>query len=320
MTPRISAIIPCKNERSHILACVGSLESVADEVIVADSGSTDGTLDLVRAHGGCRLIEHEWIGYARFKNWAIPQARHPWVLLVDADERVTAELGVEIRRAVADAGDHVDGFWLPRRNHFHGIPIRRSGWGSDRVCRLIRRDRCRYRDTRVHEEIDISPERAGRLKHPLLHFTHASYDEILDKTVRYAALSARDAYHRGVRASYLRMLTVAPLRFLRSYLLKGGLFDGIAGLQVCMMTAFYAYLKEARLWELHRAASPAGATARDEPHEEVAARERSFPPEGGTTSAVMPPAKHPGRATPLSRRLRSLCDRPARSLPPCSRP
>jgi hypothetical protein len=104
----------------------------------------------------------------------------------------------------------------------------------------------------VHEEIEIAPHRAGRLRHPLLHYTHTSYDEILEKTARYAALSARDSFHRGLRPSYLRLLTVAPLRFLRSYLLKGGLLDGAAGLQVCMMTAFYAYLKEARLWELHR--------------------------------------------------------------------
>lgn len=259
MRPRLSVIIPCKDERANILDCIDSVQGIADEVIVADSGSTDGTTGLVREHGGCRLIEHEWIGYAKFKNWAIPRARHPWVLLVDADERVSPELGAEIVRAVTDAEDHIDGFWIPRRNHFQGIPILHSGWGSDKVCRLIRRDRCRYAESLVHEEIDISPDRAGRLQNRLLHYTHTSYDEILDKTTRYAALSAQDSFRRGERPSYLRLLTVAPLRFLRSYLLKGGLLDGAAGLQVCMMTAFYAYLKEARLWEMHRAASRAAA-------------------------------------------------------------
>jgi glycosyltransferase involved in cell wall biosynthesis len=251
---RLSVIIPCKNERSNIRGCVESVRGIADEIIVADSGSTDGTLDVVRQMGGCRTIEREWIGYASFKNWAIPQARHPWVLLVDADERVTPQLAEEIRRTLDSVGDQMDGFRIPRQNYFLGQPIRHSGWRGDAVCRLIRRDRCRYREVLVHEEIDIAPQRCGRLKQAMLHYTHASYDQYLEKTILYTALSARDSYRSGRRPSYLRLLLVPPVRFLKCYFVKGGLLDGAAGLQVCMMTAFYAFLKEARLWELHRVA------------------------------------------------------------------
>ena len=120
------------------------------------------------------------------------------------------------------------------------------------MCRLIRRDRCRYRDVLVHEEIDVAPHRCGRLQHSMLHYTHASYDQYIAKTISYSALSAQDSYRQGRRPSYLRLLLGPPIRFLKSYLLKGGFLDGAAGLQVCMMTAFYAFLKEARLWELHR--------------------------------------------------------------------
>ena len=256
MKPRLSVIIPCKDERDNILDCVDSVQTIADEILICDSGSTDGTLDLVRAASGCRLIEREWNGYAKFKNWAIPQARNDWVLLLDADERISLQLQVEILQTLSDVNDDIDGFWIPRQNHFQGQPIRYSGWRSDKVCRLIRRDRCRYPEVAVHEEIDIAPDRARRLKYPLLHFTHATYNHSLDKTVRYTALSAEESFRRGRRPSYARLLMVAPFRFVKSYLLKGGVLDGAAGLQVCMMTAFYAYLKEARLFELQRTGLP----------------------------------------------------------------
>jgi glycosyltransferase involved in cell wall biosynthesis len=256
MKPRLSVIIPCKDERDNIRDCIDSVRAIADEILVFDSGSTDGTVDLLRQTTGCRLIEREWMGYAKFKNWAIPQAKNPWVLVLDADERVSPELGAEILRTMDAVSDDVDGFWIPRQNHFQGQPIRYSGWRGDKVCRLIRRDRCRYREVAVHEEIDIAPDRARRLKHPLLHFTHATYNQALDKTVRYTELNAEESFRRGRRPSYVRLLTAAPFRFLRSYLFKGGVLDGAAGLQVCMMTAFYAFLKEARLFELQRTGLP----------------------------------------------------------------
>ena len=92
MTAKLTVLIPCKDERRNIRACIESVQAIADEILIADSGSTDGTLDIVRDIGGCRIIEREYINSANFKNWAIPQARHEWVLVVDADERVTPEL------------------------------------------------------------------------------------------------------------------------------------------------------------------------------------------------------------------------------------
>src|SRR6185295_2095577 len=110
----VTVLIPCKNERMNIRPCIEPARLVADEILVADSGSTDETMDIVREIGGCRLIEREFVNYTDFKNWAIPQASHPWVLVVDADERVTPELAAEIRRVIRHAPDDVDGFWVPR--------------------------------------------------------------------------------------------------------------------------------------------------------------------------------------------------------------
>ena len=101
MTAKLTVLIPCKNERRNIRPCIESVRSVADEILIADSGSKDGTLDIVRDAGGCRIIEREYVHSANFKNWAIPQARHPWVLIVDADERVTDKLAAEIRQVLA---------------------------------------------------------------------------------------------------------------------------------------------------------------------------------------------------------------------------
>jgi len=97
MPAKLTVLIPCRNEAANILACIESVRGVADEILVADSLSTDETLEIVRRTGCCRIIEREFVNHADFKNWAIPQAAHPWVLVVDADERMTAALAAEIR-------------------------------------------------------------------------------------------------------------------------------------------------------------------------------------------------------------------------------
>ncbi len=130
MKARLTVIIPCKNERKNIRPCILSAQRVADEVLVADSGSTDGTLDIIRDVGGCRLVEREYINSGNFKNWAIPQATHDWVLIVDSAERVTPELAKEINALLTAEPDR-DGYHIYRANYFLGYRIRHSGWGRD---------------------------------------------------------------------------------------------------------------------------------------------------------------------------------------------
>src|SRR5436190_22887316 len=129
--PKLTVIIPCKDEIHHIRACIDSVRSIADEILVADSGSTDGSLEAVRAIGGCRIIEREYINSANFKNWAIPQAQHEWVLVVDADERVTPELAAEIQQLLANPPADKDAYWIGRINHYLGYHIKHSGRDSE---------------------------------------------------------------------------------------------------------------------------------------------------------------------------------------------
>ncbi len=250
MSEKLTVLIPCKNERKNIRHCIESLRNVADEILVADSGSTDGTQDIVRSIGGCRLIEREFINYASFKNWAIPQAAHDWVLVVDADERVTEQLTAEIKKVLTNPPDQLDGYWISFLTYFMGHPLRYAGWNTA-AFRLIRRDRCRYKSRRVHEEIQVNPHRAGRLKNKLLHFSFWTYDEYFAKYVRYTRWGAEELRGRGKRASTYSLLVRPMARFLQLYVLRRGFLDGLPGLQICILMAFFnTFVKQARLWEM----------------------------------------------------------------------
>jgi glycosyltransferase involved in cell wall biosynthesis len=268
MDKKLTVLIPCKDERKNIRACIDSVRAVADEVLVADSGSTDGTTDVVRSVRGCRLIEREFVGYADFKNWAIPQASHPWVLIVDADERITDPLASEIRQALRTAPPEIDGYWMARQNYLLGHPIRHCGWSNDMVLRLFRRDRCRYRQLRVHEALEIPPRRTRTLEAAMLHYTYWTYDQFLEKLQRYSRLSAEDRWDRGRRASPASMTFGPLLWFFKIYVLRGGFRDGLAGFQVSVLAAFSAFMKQARLWELEHALPQPDPDAR---HSEAAA-------------------------------------------------
>jgi glycosyltransferase involved in cell wall biosynthesis len=257
MRAKLTCLVPCKNEAANIEACIESFRVIADEVLIADSGSTDETKEIVRALGGCKLIEREFVNYADFKNWAIPQAAHEWVLIVDADERITPELAAEIRTLLENPPAEIDGYWIYRRSFFLGHEIRHCGWDTDCVFRLIRRDRCRYGACRVHEEIFIDPARTADLKAKMLHYTYWSYDQYFAKYLRYTQWGALDMWDGGKRTGLAGLLLRPFLRFLQLYVLKLGFLDGLAGIQVCMLQAFFvSFVKQGRLWEMRHAKKP----------------------------------------------------------------
>jgi glycosyltransferase involved in cell wall biosynthesis len=293
MTAKLTVLIPCKDERRNIRACIESVQAIADEILIADSGSTDGTLDIVRDIGGCRIIEREYINSANFKNWAIPQARYPWVLVVDADERVTPELAEEIRQLLQAPPQDKDGYWIPRANHYLGYRIKHCGWDSDDVIRLFRRDESRYETRWVHAEVDLPSQRLGKLKSPFLHYTTWDSDQYLYKMNRYATWGAMNFRDKAKRPSMLAMVTRAPLRFLQLYFLRLGFLDGVPGFHICMHTAYYAFLKQAKLWEMHHAIAqpdPEAERTTGEGHEPIL----SF--EAGRARAVEDDRKRERRA------------------------
>jgi glycosyltransferase involved in cell wall biosynthesis len=246
--PKLTVLIPCKDERRHLAACVQSVRALADEILIADSGSRDGSREIA-GDLGCRVIERDYVNSADFKNWAIPQASYPWVLVVDADERVTPALAAEIRELLTGRPAH-DGYELKRDLYFLGHRINHSGVGHNWLVRLFRRDTCRYQRRRVHADVEVPHSNIGQLTGRLLHYTALDIDDFLAKQHRYSTWAALDAYDAGKRATLARMLVHAPLRFLQLYLFRQGFRDGRAGLVVCGITAYYTFLKDAKLWSL----------------------------------------------------------------------
>lgn len=252
---KLTVIVPCKNEESNIGACIASFQGIADEIIIADSGSTDRTLDIVKRIGGCKIIEREYRTSGDFKNWAIPQAANQWILLVDADERVTPPLSNEISRLLSSE-PRQDGYWIYRANHFMGHPIRYGGWNNDCVLRLFKRDLSRYEGPSDHGEVNVSTKQVGKLKHRLTHYSYWSYDDLFRKFHRYTTLQAKQWDEAGRRTNYFQMVWRPGWRFFRDYILQRGFLDGIIGLQLAMIGAFYTYTKQARLWALQNGIAP----------------------------------------------------------------
>jgi glycosyltransferase involved in cell wall biosynthesis len=244
----LTLLIACKDERANIGPCIDSASAIADEVLVADSGSTDGTLEYVRRRGDCRIIEGVYTSSGDFRNWAIPQAAHSWILVLDADERLTAEAADEIREILAGEPKH-DGYLIRRANHLMGHPIRYTDWGRDWVLRLFRREVCHYAGPSDHGSVQVHTGNVGRLRHPMNHYTIWSWEQYLKKFNRYTRMQACEWNVDGVQPTFWRMAIKPPLRFLRDYVLFLGFLDGVKGLQLAWMSAFYSFIKQAKLWE-----------------------------------------------------------------------
>jgi glycosyltransferase involved in cell wall biosynthesis len=241
---RLTALVTCGNEEAMIGDCLASLR-FADEILVVDSFSTDRTLEIARPLA-TRILQHEYVNPAAQKNWAIPQAAHEWVLLLDADERVPPELAQEVRHLLQNP-QH-DFYWIRRRNFFLGREIRHGTWKTDKVLRLFRRDRGRYQDKQVHEEIVVTST-PGWCRARLLHYSYRSLDDYLRKVSRYSAWGADEAWRRGRRGTAGRILGHSVGHFLKSYVLKAGFLDGPEGLIIAFMEAYHGFFKYAKLYE-----------------------------------------------------------------------
>ena len=246
----LTIIIPCKDEAHNIRACIESVRPMADEILVADSGSTDDTLEIVDELGGCRVIEREYVNSSDFKNWAIPQATHPWVMICDADERPDATLVREITELMAGIPEY-DGYEFRATMYFLGHRLRFSGQNTSVKLALFRRDLGRFAKQRVHAECNVATGQVGRLTGRVEHYSCQCLNRYTQTQNRYSTWAALDMYDRGKRVSRAGVVLRPVLRFLQFYLMRGGLLDGVPGFLSCGMVAMYNYLKYAKLWELH---------------------------------------------------------------------
>jgi len=244
----LSVIIPTLDEADNIAGVIDSIQGV-DEILVVDSFSQDDTV-LKAESLGARVLQRKYTGPADQKNWAIPQARNEWVLILDADERVTPSLRAEIDQVLSQAEIPYDGFWIGRQNYFMGQQIHYSGWQGDAVIRLIRRDVCRYNEKQVHEEIETAGVRIHRLKNKMEHYTFKNASHFLDKMRRYGEWSAQDYRTKTPTVGYLQLFWKPFFRFFKHYILKKGFLDGRVGLIISVIMAWGVFLRYLYLIEL----------------------------------------------------------------------
>jgi glycosyltransferase involved in cell wall biosynthesis len=240
---RLSAIVIARDNRRTIPRCVESL-AFADEVVVVDSGSTDGTIEICRALGAQVHATDDWPGHGPQKNRALALARGLWVLSIDSDEWITAESRAEIERTLRDPGPH-RGYALPRRSSFCGREMRHSGWWPDFVPRLFRRDSARFSDDHTHERLIVDGS-VGRLKHPIMHEAIVDLDQMLCKMNAYSTASARTRLEAGERGGVAKALAHGFWAFFRTYVLRRGFLDGREGFLLAIANAegsYYRYVK-----------------------------------------------------------------------------
>jgi glycosyltransferase involved in cell wall biosynthesis len=255
--PKVTATVITLNEARNIEDALRSI-AWADEIVVVDAGSTDGTVDIARRHGA-RVEMRAWDGYSAQKNYAASIASNDWILSIDADERVPPELAREIRERL-ESGPDRRGYRVPRLTWYLGRWIRGTDWYPDYQLRLYDRRAGRWNGRRVHESVALD-DPAGQLTHDLQHYAYRDLSHHLSTIDRYTTLAAEQWHAEGRRVSAMGLVAHPPAAFVRNYVLRGGFTQGTAGLVVSILNSYYVFLKFAKLYELARASRPAAPSA-----------------------------------------------------------
>lgn len=255
----LSVIVIAKDEAAVIRRC---LESVvwADEIIVLDSGSTDGTVEICRACMARVEATADWPGFGVQKNRVLALATGDWVLSIDADEWATDALRVEIQAAMASPGAY-GAFRMPRLSSYCGRFMRHSGWWPGHVTRLFRRGQARFSDDLVHERL-IVESAIGTLRAPLMHESYRNLEQVLAKVNAYSSAGAAMARQRGRNASLSGAVLRGLWTFFRTYFLRAGFLDGREGLMVAISNAETSYYRQVKLMllaELEKEAAKNGS-------------------------------------------------------------
>lgn len=243
--PPLSAVLITLNAAAQLEACLRSL-LFCDEIVIVDSGSSDDTLELAAKYGA-KVVTCEWLGFGPQKQFAVMQAKNDWVLCIDADERVSAELQDSIAAALAQPVCHA--YRFARCNRFMGRFLRHGEGYPDWSLRLFHRGHARWSDDAVHEKI-LTDVPVGTLRGDLLHESAESLDSYLAKQNRYTTLAAQEALARGKRASAVKLLLSPLLRFVKFYILRRGFLDGLPGLVHILIGCQNSFAKYAKILAL----------------------------------------------------------------------
>ena len=244
---KITAIIPTLNEEIHIEEAIQSV-GFADEIIVIDSFSTDNTVTLAEKYK-VKIIKRKFDDFSSQKNFAINQAKHPWIYVLDADERVTPEVEKEILEAVKKPRNKV-GFYVRRSFYFAGKNIHYGGCQRDKVVRLFLKEECKYKGI-VHETISTSGK-LGFFKNKIEHYSYKSYDHYIYKMNHYGALRAKQYLNEGKKVNLFHILIKPTARFIIHYFIRLGFLDGFPGYIFARAQAYGVYVRYIKLWLSNR--------------------------------------------------------------------
>lgn len=241
----ISLVIITLNEEKHIARCVRSVP-FASEIIIVDSFSTDKTVEIATSLGA-RVIQEKWRGYGPQKSFASGLAKYDWILSLDADEALSADLAKEIAEIFTTLEPQV-GYLLPRMSYFLGRWIRYGGWYPDYQLRLYNRQYSKWPEQLIHERVQAIAEK--KLRSPILHYVFENISDQVQTNDKYSTLQAQQLFKIKKAFSIMRLLTKPPTKFIETYFWKMGFMDGLPGFIISMSAAYSVFLKFAKLWEL----------------------------------------------------------------------
>lgn len=243
----ISAIVITLNEEENIEEAIKSLKQVADEIVVVDSGSNDKTLEISKKNGAVTFFR-KFDNFANQKNWAVSKTTGDWVISLDADEEITAELAKEIKESVGE--NQFKGFLIPRRNFILGKEIKYSRWSPDTHIWLWKKDFGKWVGE-VHEEVVVSGK-VGKLKNSKIHYSHKALSEFIEANNRYSELDAKLLFKKGIKFSFVEMAWQSFFEFFIRYIYKKGFLDGKRGFILSYLMGVYKLTVWIKLWELNR--------------------------------------------------------------------
>ncbi|MDD5168435.1 MAG: glycosyltransferase family 2 protein [Syntrophales bacterium] len=246
----LSVAIITQDEADNLPRCLESI-GFAEQIVIVDSGSSDDTVKIAR-DAGCDVFLEPWRGgFGAQKQFAIDRCRNPWIMVLDADERIPPETAAAIRDIVTNITGSVAGYSFPRKNFFQGRWIRHAGWWPDRIVRLFEKDSGMMSRAAVHEGVEVKGE-IGSLDVPIEHFTESRLSRIILKIDRYSTLGAQEAFREGKTSSTASALLRAVLTFMQDYFLRLGILDGSPGLTLAITDSVNKFFKYAKLAELYR--------------------------------------------------------------------
>jgi glycosyltransferase involved in cell wall biosynthesis len=243
----VSVYVLTTNNRRTIEQCLKSL-SWAEELVVVDSFSQDGTYEICKRYTD-KLFQRKWTGHRDQYQYAADLTAQNWIMFVDADEEIPPELAEEIRMELNGRAKEFDGYFVYRQTYYLGRWIRYGGWYPDGEIRLYRRDKGKW-EGGLHAKLVVNGK-VGVLKNQYRHYTYGDISDQIKTIDRYSKIAADDLFESGERFSLLKLLFHPPFRFIKEYLFKRGFLDGIPGLIIAVSTAYFTFIKYAKLWERH---------------------------------------------------------------------